>query len=248
MYLKRLHLEKIGPISECSFELPFQENGNPKPVIIVGENGTGKSILLSFIVNFLISGKQLLFDNTEVEQGRTYKYRSPTYIKSGDDYYFSKVIFDNELQCIEWQLLNTRQEFESQFQYVPNNQDWNKIPEQESSWFWTNFSENRNDLRELINKNCLLYFPANRFEEPAWLNLLNLKARAEYSELKTIRNFSNRSIVHYAPLKFNQNWILDLLLDRSVFEKTIIPIPVTINGENVLVDHFQGYQGNCSRI
>lgn len=248
MYLKKLHLENIGPISECKFELPFHENGNPKPVIIVGENGTGKSILLSFIVNSLIHGKQLLFDNTEVEHGRTYKYRSPSYIKSGNSYYFNKVIFDNELQCIEWQLLNTRREFESQMQWVPNNQDWNKIPEEESSWFWTNFDEKINDLRTLINKNCLVYFPANRFEEPAWLNLLNLKARAEYSELKSIQNFSNRSIVHYDPLKFNQNWILDLLLDRSIYEEVITPRIVTINGQNCLIKDFQGYQGNCSII
>ncbi|MBW4574245.1 MAG: AAA family ATPase [Aphanothece sp. CMT-3BRIN-NPC111] len=248
MYLKRLHLENIGPISECSFELPFHENGNPKPVIIVGENGTGKSILLSFIVNSIIIGKQLIFDNTEVEHGKTYKYRSPSYIKSGKTYYYSKVMFDNELQCIEWQLLNTKKEVENQLQYVPNNQDWDKIPEEESSLFWTNFDAKRNDLRELLNKNCLLYFPANRFEEPAWLNLLNLKARAEYSELKSIQNFSNRSIVHYAPLKFNQNWILDLLLDRSIFEQTITRRVASINGQNVLLNHFEGYQGNCSRI
>jgi hypothetical protein len=40
MYLKNLVMKNIGPIEELSIELPFDANGNPKPIIFVGENGT----------------------------------------------------------------------------------------------------------------------------------------------------------------------------------------------------------------
>ena len=37
----------------------------------------------------------------------------------------------------------------------------------------------------IFAKRCILYFPPNRFEEPAWLNEENLKAQAQYMDLKT---------------------------------------------------------------
>ena len=44
------------------------------------------------------------------------------------------------------------------------------------------FSPRHNDtrIRELLERNCMLYFPPNRFEEPAWLNEDNLRARARH--------------------------------------------------------------------
>jgi predicted ATP-binding protein involved in virulence len=246
MYLRRVNLENIGPINELSIELPFHENGNPKPVIVVGENGTGKSILLSFIVNTLIAAKQLFFDNTEVEKGKVYKYRSPAYIQSGKDYYFAKLIFEKDIQYVEWQLSRTRREFENDLGYVPNNEDWAKIPEPNSDLFWTNFENKQDNLKDLIDKNCLLYFPTNRFEEPAWLNLLNLNSKAEYSELQHIDTFSNRNIINYAPLKINQNWLLDILLDREINERIYQPMMINQNGQHQFINHFIGYQGKCS--
>ena len=49
MYLQKVYLENIGPIEKLELEMPFHENGNPKPVVIVGGNGTGKTIILSYI-------------------------------------------------------------------------------------------------------------------------------------------------------------------------------------------------------
>lgn len=51
MYLKRIHSVNVGSIEDAEIIFPFNEENNPKPVIIVGENGTGKSILLSNIVD-----------------------------------------------------------------------------------------------------------------------------------------------------------------------------------------------------
>ena len=51
MYLKRIHNVNVGPIEDVEINFPFDEKNNPKPVVIVGENGTGKSVLLSNIVD-----------------------------------------------------------------------------------------------------------------------------------------------------------------------------------------------------
>lgn len=53
MYLKLINDENIGPIEKLNIEMPFNNEGNPKPVIFVGENGSGKSMILSNIVDSL---------------------------------------------------------------------------------------------------------------------------------------------------------------------------------------------------
>ena len=52
MYIKSIHILNYGPISQLAIEMPFDDS-TPKPVVLVGENGSGKSIILSHIVNGL---------------------------------------------------------------------------------------------------------------------------------------------------------------------------------------------------
>ena len=94
MYTRRIQLANYGPIEKLDIAFPF-EGETPKPVVLVGENGSGKSILLSHIVNGLISAKGIAYPETpEVELGKVYKLRSSSYIKSGCEYYFGRVEFD----------------------------------------------------------------------------------------------------------------------------------------------------------
>ena len=63
MYLKRLSAVNMGPINDVSITFPFEESGNPKPVIIVGENGTGKTTLLSNVVDSLYELAEKAFND-----------------------------------------------------------------------------------------------------------------------------------------------------------------------------------------
>ena len=51
MYIKKLIYENVGPIEQVAITPSFTPEGNPKPIILVGENGTGKSTILSNIVD-----------------------------------------------------------------------------------------------------------------------------------------------------------------------------------------------------
>ena len=51
MYLKRIHNVNIESIEDAEIIFPFNGKNNPKPVIIVGENGTEKSVLLSNVID-----------------------------------------------------------------------------------------------------------------------------------------------------------------------------------------------------
>lgn len=248
MYLKRILLENVGPLGFLDFSLPFHEDSKPKPVVFVGENGSGKSILLSYIINSLLSAQQELFDNCEVEKGKVYKYRSPAYIKVGSGYSFGKVEFEEDLTCFEWQLNRARKDFEENNGMTPIHKEWNDIPEKETNLFKPNFNQKRQELETLYNQNCLLYFPPNRFEEPAWLNWDNLHAKASFSDIKRLQGFLNRKIINYSPLRENQNWLLDILYDRNVLELNIVNANLGNQGIPQAIPLFAGYQGESTNI
>ena len=50
MYIRKIVSKNLGPIKKIQLLLPL-ENGVPKPVVLVGENGTGKSTLISNVVD-----------------------------------------------------------------------------------------------------------------------------------------------------------------------------------------------------
>jgi len=245
MYIKHIQFENIGPISKLDYDFPFTDEEIPKPVVIVGQNGSGKSILLSYIVNSLISAKQIFFENSEMQKEKVYKYRSPQYIKVGEKYYFAKLNFESNFESVEWQLNKPKNEFEQDNNPPPHQDDFGQIQGNDTSVFWANYNDNRKGLEDLINQNCALYFPPNRFEEPAWLNYENLIARANFSEIKHIQGFSNRSIIQYSPLTQNKDWLLDILFDRQTFEIQTAAIQLQ---QNINVPVFAGYMGPSSTL
>ena len=70
MYVEKLHYINVGPIKKL--DINFMQNGEtiPKPIVIVGKNGSGKSILLSHIVDALTKmqfAKRILNKETPFE-------------------------------------------------------------------------------------------------------------------------------------------------------------------------------------
>ena len=249
MLFKKVEIDNVGPISGLSIEFTKAED-SPKPLIVVGENGSGKSILLAHLVNTLVIGKQVVYEDVEIERGKVFKYRSPSYIKSGKTYSFSNVEFESGEKVQEWQLSLSKTDFEEKLGYTPLRPEWDQIPVAENSHFVSSFKGNKENTKKIFKQQCCLYFPVNRFEEPAWLNLMNLKSKAIYTELKKISGYSNRDIICTSPLKKNINWLLDLIFDRQAFDIQIHEMPLPVQGISNPPSFpiFTGYSGQSSSI
>jgi recombinational DNA repair ATPase RecF len=93
MYLRRISLKNVGPIRDLVFDMPF-EGDKPTPLVLVGPNGSGKTTVISFIVNAMIGMKQHAFEEAEVYAGKVYRVRSTLAINGDSNFYFARLDFD----------------------------------------------------------------------------------------------------------------------------------------------------------
>ncbi|MDA3832127.1 MAG: hypothetical protein PF495_01900 [Spirochaetales bacterium] len=103
MYLKRVELKNTGPIEHLKIECCFNNDGSPKPIIFVGQNGSGKSVATAHVVSALIAAHGEVFEDSDVENGKVYKLRSSSYIRHGAEYSTGDVHFSNDFSVHEAQ-------------------------------------------------------------------------------------------------------------------------------------------------
>ena len=250
MYAERIQLTNYGPIPQLDIAFPFQ-NAAPAPVIIVGENGSGKTLLLSHIVNGVIAAKDLIYPETpEVALNKVYKLRSNTYIGPRADYYFGRVDFQGGFFASEFRSRRDKQAYDD----IPTGisgtiveSAWQGLASTANDHYDSNLTESRIDeLKELFTARCVLFFPFNRFEEPAWLNEENLNAQANYMALTRLSKQTTRKIISYSPLHENQDWLFGVVYDRATLD--IQTRPLTLPGPVPLpINVFSGYSGEASK-
>lgn len=252
MYVKNIQLKNCGPIEDLSLTFPLAQD-RPQPVVLVGPNGSGKSIVLSHIVNGLLSAQAAAFPDTpEVESGKVYKVRSPTYITSGADFSFAKVTYDNDLIVGELITRRRKCDYERPPADLPPGDAlawWSQVPDRENSHYHSTIDgRNREPLTELFQTNCVLYFPPNRFEEPAWLNEQHLHATVQYMESNSFAGSTTRRVINYSPLRDNQDWFFGIAYDMATSEHTVrsVPWPPDEPTRTIRVSH--GYIGHATNI
>lgn len=234
MYTKRIQLTNYGPIEKLDIEFPF-DGAIPKPVVLVGENGSGKSILLSHIVNGLLQAKDIVYPETpEVEPGRVYKFKTNFYIKSGSQFSFARIDFEEGWFVSEITTMRRKQEYSE----VPSGilgtaaeSMWRSTEPVSNDHSESNFNVDYaafNRLKGVFAKNCILYFPFNRFEEPAWLNKQNLTAQVAYVDRMRLVGHTGRQAIAISPLQQNRNWLFDVIYDRRVPETRSVRVPMPV--------------------
>ena len=230
MYVRRIQLMNYGPIPDLDIQFPFEAE-RPKPVVLVGENGSGKSIVLSHIVNGLMSAKDSAFPDTpEVETGKVYKLRSGSYIRSGQPYYLAHVQFDQDMSIGEVRTVGNSQEYPDlpSEQWSAELQDlWRKLPEEGNDHYESSFTApspftddgSRQKIRDMLSNGCVIYLPSDRFEDPAWLNEESLQGKVRRLHASQLSGHTNRRILATSPLRDNCDWLFDVIYDMLTAER-----------------------------
>ena len=220
MYLKYIAVKNIGPISELSVKLPFNEDGTPKPLLFVGENGSGKTYLQSQIIDSLYEIGSNLF--TDVGKGNSlnrsyYKISGGVNLKSGCEQGFSLLSYeDNEKQKIEYLDkvgLVTKEEITNSindFSLIPNQKyDNQKI-----------VTTIQNDTKDKLSNEWIngvhFYQPAYRYEEPVWKNSV-FKDETRFEDNRNFSGISGKELEVISANHINKSYLLDLVLDYTMY-------------------------------
>ena len=218
MYINRIIEENIGPIENVQIVMPFNEKC-PKPIIIVGENGTGKSTIISNIVDsfYEIAGTAYLDAR---KQGKTvgyeyYKSITPIEIHAGKQYLCSYIKYEDEeeeLSAIEYVFKSgmlDANEFKSKAGITSQKMTWKKDENYKCA------TVNKEDAEKILEKEILCYFGPDRYEKPFWMGKQYYETM-EYEHITVKPRFNGEMEL---PILINGmtsktlQWLLDVIVD-----------------------------------
>ncbi len=218
MYLKHIAIKNIGPISELNIKLPFTEEGNPKPIIFVGENGAGKTIMLSQIIDSFYEISGGIFNDIKVAQGMGYKYfkiSGGINIQIGKDNGFSALQFEEGVDKIEYldKVGNVKEDIQK---LVPNFGLVQTTEENEKITTSLN-EELKNTLEKSWLNGVYFYQPAYRYEEPFW-KVDDFRKKVIFEDKKRYSGKLNKEIEIISSFNKNKSFLMDLVLDQEIYK------------------------------
>lgn len=227
MYLKECLIENVGPIGHFDVSLPFTPDGTPKPIVLVGQNGSGKTILLSHVVDALVELAKIAF--TDIVPGQR-RYGAPFFKLLGGlnntigkeygiallDFAASGKTFSYIDKSGNVHPDTMKEKLRGRFSSVSS---WLTEPQKIVK------PHNKVVLEEFFQKAAVCFFPSSRHERPHWLNREGVEDRPHFSWDEKITGRLNKPIVVESAVQENRQWLLDVVLDPMVdFEAFQMPM------------------------
>lgn len=207
----------------------FNEDGSPKPIVLVGKNGTGKTLLLNTLVDSFIEFKRKKYQTLpEVNSNNYYKKGSKTYINAEKIESMIEILFFNEDKTFEYLELNTKD-----IEYTTKKLSDHKHAQsilldsvfKEHGFYKSTLGEN---IQNELDDNIILYFPVSRYYVPAWYNKDNQPLGFKLIE-NSIGHDQN-SIIKENVLQEIEHWFLDVLLDIYLYETSSRKVQIYEDG------------------
>lgn len=214
MYLRNLHIRNIGPLQKLDIELENKENFDPKPVILVGKNGSGKTYALSYIADAFYEFAKEFF--SDVVKGQT--HQSPYFkIISGRDINSKSVGGASVYLRFKNDEINEELHFGQNIGKVDlaelSNLYGNRLQLTDESS--KEVSINEKQAEKIFKENVFIFFPVFRSEIPHWLNSDAVNDLDFMIKEKMHKELAKEILVVQC-LDRNISWLLNLLLDSKL--------------------------------
>lgn len=215
MYLKKALYKNVGPLDKLQIDFTFDLQGNPKPTVFVGENGSGKSTVLSNIVDAFYEMAGTAFVDAcqfvDIGSQQYYKTISHDQIRFGNKYMLTFLSFEDEKQ-IDYICKSGAVSTEEVKRYISIADI--ELPDKMENNFKNVKIEK--DLAERIwNSNVLCYFGPDRYERPSWMGekYYNTEDYMHASVATRFRGHLDKPIEIKNVTSVNLQWLLDIIVD-----------------------------------
>ena len=253
MYIRRLQIDDYGPIEQLDIDFPFID-ATPMPVVLVGANGSGKTIVLSHIVNSLLQAQSIAYPaSRELPENKVYKVRSSRYIRIGRGFSYSQLEFDGGYEATELCYRSVKQEGDqlpTELDDIISEQFWNQIPIGSANAYSSN-ARSESQLQSVgrsYRAGCALYFPSDRAESPAWLNPVVLEEGASEPDLSQFAGSTDRILVNERSMRTNRDWLIGILFDKHALDIQFQPWRPNEELPGLVLNLVTGYTGDANAL
>jgi hypothetical protein len=228
VYLRECLLENVGPLEFVDLSLPFNEDGTPKPVVLVGQNGSGKSILLSHVVDALIEFAKSAYRDILVGQESLvnpyFKIVGGTNQRTGASFGVALLRFsDSEsAHCYvdKTGVLNPTDYVEKMGDRFASVGSWPVEGNHKAAPIPEDFS------RRFFRESSVCYFPSARHERPHWLNPEGVKDEPIFYFAENYADRLYKPVIVESAAQENKQWLLDVMLDsRAEVQPVVVGNP-----------------------
>lgn len=217
MHIDEIYIENYGCIEKLHIKPELNNQGHPKPIVLVGKNGSGKTLLLSNIVDSIIEFKRDKYSELqEVSEKKFYKIGTQTYIKVGQWHSYTRVRYNNGGK--KYSYVDCMTKNHTHFKNNIFNSLLHSDLEVDNMQFKeTGFYKNaKPSFEKEFDTNILMYFPVHRYYEPAWLNQNIIPA---FKKEGNFIGISNKNVIKTNIINEVESWILDVILDKFLYEQ-----------------------------
>lgn len=234
MYFQSVDINNYGSISELHYQFRFDDNGHPIPLVLIGENGTGKTLTIANMVDALIEIKRKTYGETlyEVDDNNYYKIGTKSYISSGKNSSRVVIQLKHENASLRYtDIMSNNPQDVSKDGFIKAEDIGNKESFNENGYYKDASSNLKK--KDYLNFICL-YFPVDRFYLPLWYNNDNYK-RIDYSKKASV-NQPSTNMIKTDVLSNIKEWLTFVYL-QSMVQLIQLPeeldIPEPLRGKQV---------------
>lgn len=213
MYLKQAVIENSGPLRRIDLDLAFSSEGAPKPLVLVGANGGGKTNILSLITDALFEAAAVHYKNVLPARGagrawfRVVGGRTTTVGTPGG---FTLFRFEHGGKSLIYkEKAGTVNQIEARKRVPP---DLAGAVEWPNEGLVKEFPVGDDVSRLIFEEGVYAYFPSSRSEIPYWLNRESLP-ETEFEMFSAFANRLRKPIFVERSLDQLKQWLISVILD-----------------------------------
>ena len=217
MYLSECLFRNVGPIESFDVSLPLSSDGTPQPVVLVGANGSGKTIVLSHIADALIEFAKAAYEDVVPSQQQLsspyFRVLGGTNQRTGTEFGVALLEFAHQEQLLSYidrtgqvEPASLESSLRDRFAAVKPSLAGNQPTKGVSP-------TDKKFLEAFFQRSAVCYFPSSRHERPHWLNREGVVDEPVFSFREKYVGRLDKPIVVESTVQQTKQWLLDVVLD-----------------------------------